>query len=83
MGELSSKTPDQILDVLGRACPYPLFLAKQAVEKLKTGQTLKVICDAPGSAEGSIPKWIEKKGYKFESVKKEDEGIWELYIQKT
>ncbi len=35
MGELSSKTPNQTLDVLGRVCPYPLVLTKKAMEKLR------------------------------------------------
>lgn len=82
MGELSSKTPDQTLDVLGRVCPYPLVLAKKAAEKLSSGQILKVLCDAPASAEDTIPKWAEKQGFNFESVKL-GEGSWELYIQKT
>jgi len=81
MGELSSKTPDQTLDVLGRVCPYPLVLSKKAVEKMSSGQILKVLCDAPASAEDSLPKWAEKQGFKFESVKLAGD-TWELYIQK-
>jgi TusA-related sulfurtransferase len=76
-------TPDQTLDVLGRVCPYPLVLSKKAVEKLSSGQILKVLCDAPASAEDSLPKWAEKNGYKFEAVKLGDEESWELYIQKS
>ena len=82
MGELSSKTPDQVLDVLGRVCPYPLVLSKKAVEKMSSGQILKVLCDAPASAEDSLPKWAEKQGHKFESVKLASQDTWELYIQK-
>ena len=82
MGELSSKTPDQVLDVLGRVCPYPLVLSKKALEKMSSGQLLKVLCDAPASAEDSLPKWAEKQGYKFESVKLPGD-TWELYIQKS
>jgi tRNA 2-thiouridine synthesizing protein A len=82
MGELSSKTPDQVLDVLGRVCPYPLVLSKKAVEKMSSGQILKVLCDAPASAEDSLPKWAEKQGHKFESVKLAGQDNWELYIQK-
>ncbi len=82
MGELSSKTPDQVLDVMGRACPYPLVLAKKSVEKMLSGQVLKILCDAPASAEDSLPKWCEKHGHKFESVKDEAKGSWEIYIQK-
>jgi tRNA 2-thiouridine synthesizing protein A len=81
MGELSSKTPDKVLDVLGRVCPYPLVLSKKEIEKLGAGQILKVLCDAPASAEDSIPRWAEKQGYKFESVKSGEEN-WELFLQK-
>jgi tRNA 2-thiouridine synthesizing protein A len=76
-------TPEQTLDVLGRVCPYPLVLSKKAVEKLQSGQVLKILCDAPASAEDSIPRWAEKQGHKFEAVKLEDKDMWELYIQKS
>jgi len=81
MGELSSQTPAETLDTLGRVCPYPLVLTKKAVEKLQPGQILKVLCDAPASAEDTIPRWAEKQGYQFESVKLADK--WELYIKKA
>lgn len=83
MGELSSATPFETLDVLGRVCPYPLVLAKKAIEKLSSGQILKILCDAPASAEDTLPRWAAKQGYKFESVKLEDKGYWEVFIQKT
>lgn len=83
MGELSGKTPAKTLDVLGRVCPYPLVLSKKAVEKMGSGEVLKILCDAPASAEDSIPRWAEKQGYKFEAVKLEDKGLWELYIEKN
>ena len=82
MGDLSSGTPVQTLDTLGRVCPYPLVLTKKAMEKLKGGETLKVLCDAPASAEDTIPRWAEKQGFGFESKKLEDKGYWELFIQK-
>ena len=81
MGELSDRTPDKELDVLGRVCPYPLVLTKKSVEKLESGQVLKVLCDAPASAEDSLPKWAEKGGHKFESVKVGEQ--WEIYIEKA
>jgi tRNA 2-thiouridine synthesizing protein A len=83
MGELSSMTPTETLDVLGRVCPYPLVLTKKAVEKMPSGGLLKILCDAPASAEDSLPRFAEKQGYKFESVKLDDKGYWELYIQKS
>jgi tRNA 2-thiouridine synthesizing protein A len=41
-----------------------------------------VLCDAPASAEDTIPKYCEKNNLEFESVKLEDKGYWELYIKK-
>ncbi len=82
MGELSSMSPTETLDVLGRVCPYPLVLTKKTIEKMGSGALLKVLCDAPASAEDSIPRYCEKQGFKFESIKLEDKGYWELYIQK-
>ena len=80
---IKTATPDQTLDTLGRVCPYPLLLTKKAVEKLASGQTLKVLCDAPASAEDSIPRFCEKNSLTFEAVKLEDKGMWELYIKKA
>jgi TusA-related sulfurtransferase len=42
-----------------------------------------VLCDSQSTAEEVIPRYCEKHGYLFEAVKIEDEGQWELYIQKT
>ncbi len=78
---LKDENPTQTLDTLGRVCPYPLLLTKKALEKLGSGQLLKVLCDAPASAEDSIPRYAEKQGYGFDSVKLADK--WELYIKKS
>ncbi len=83
MADLKSQTPAETLDVLGRVCPYPLVLTKKAIEKLSSGAILKILCDAPASAEDSIPRFAEKQGYEFESVKVEDKGYWELYLKKS
>ena len=82
MSDLKSETPDETLDTLGRVCPYPLLLTKKKVEKMDSGKLLKVLCDAPASAEDTIPRFAEKEGLAFESVKVEDKGYWELYIKK-
>ncbi len=83
MADLRSQEPTEVLDVLSRVCPYPLVLTKKKIQKMESGSLLKVLCDAPASAEDSIPKWVEKSGYEFDSVKVEDKGHWELYIKKS
>ncbi len=80
MADLKSQTPTQVLDVLGRVCPYPLVLTKKALEKMPSGGILKILCDAPASAEDSVPRFAESKGYPIEVVKLAES--WELYIQK-
>ena len=82
MSEINKDNPAQTLDVMGRVCPYPLVLAKKGVEKLETGQVLKVLCDAPASAEDSLPRWAEKAGHKFEAVKLDDKEQWDIFIEK-
>ncbi|GBD96730.1 MAG TPA: sulfurtransferase TusA family protein [Nitrospirae bacterium] len=83
MADLKSQEPTQVLDVLGRVCPYPLVLTKKTMEKAPGGTLLKVLCDAPASAEDTIPKYAEKQGFEFDSVKVEDKGYWELYLKKA
>ncbi|HXW68656.1 MAG TPA: sulfurtransferase TusA family protein [Dissulfurispiraceae bacterium] len=82
MADLKTQTPTETLDVLGRVCPYPLVLTKKQLEKMSSGGLLKILCDAPASAEDSLPRYAEKQGYGIEVVKLEDKGYWEIYIQK-
>ncbi len=83
MPDLKSQPVAETVDVLGRVCPYPLVLTKKALEKLSSGQILKVLTDAPASAEESIPKYAEKNKFELESVKLEDKEYWEIYIKKS
>ncbi|MBF0472145.1 MAG: sulfurtransferase TusA family protein [Nitrospirae bacterium] len=80
MGDLKCETPTEVLDVLGRVCPYPLVLTKKQLSKMGEGTLLKVLCDAPASAEDSIPKFAEKNKFGFDSIKVGEH--WELYIKK-
>ena len=82
MSDLNSKLPTETLDVLGRACPYPIVLIKKEMEKLPIGATLKILCDSQITVEEVIPHFCEKKEYVYKSVRLEDEGHWEVYIEK-
>lgn len=83
MNDLKSKTPTETLDVLGRACPYPIVLIKKEMEKPQGGAILKILCDSSTTVEEVIPRYCEKHGYQYEVIKLEDKGYWEFYIQKT
>ncbi len=75
---LKDMKPTKELNVLGQVCPYPLLMVQKETKSMKSGELLKVYCDAAASATGTIPEFCKKKGYELESVKT-DKG-WELYI---
>ncbi len=83
MADLRSQNPKETLDVVGRVCPYPLVMTKKILEKMASGEILKILCDVPEFAEETIPRFVEKHGYELETIKLEDKGYWELYIKKT
>lgn len=82
MADLKSIPPIETLDVLGRACPYPIVLIKKEMEKIPAGAVLKILCDSSATVEEVIPRYCEKHGYQFESVML-NEGSWEFYILKA
>ncbi len=82
MVDLKSGTPAETLDVQGRVCPYPIVSIKKEMEKLPKGAVLKILCDSPETVEDSIPRYCEKHGYRLETVKIEDKGYWEIFIEK-
>lgn len=82
MGDLTARPPDEILDVLGRPCPYPIVLIKSAMEQLSSGAILKVLCDSQITVEEVIPHYCERRGYGCAIIRSEDEGHWEIYIEK-
>jgi len=80
MSALKEQALSSVLDVLGKAIPYPLYLTKKTIGKMEQGQVLKVLCDTPESADDSIPRFAEKMGYPIERVRLEN--MWEIYIRK-
>ncbi len=82
MTDLKTRPPAEILDLLGRSCPYPIVLTKKEMEKLPGGSVLKILCDSDVTVEETIPRYCEKHNYQYEIVRLEDEEYWELYILK-
>ncbi|MEF9426401.1 MAG: sulfurtransferase TusA family protein [Candidatus Mariimomonas ferrooxydans] len=83
MDDLKSLPPTQTIDISGQVCPHTLVSTKKALEKIESGQVLKVICNHQPAAEDTIPRYCEKIGLQFEAVRLEGEDIWELFIKKT
>jgi TusA-related sulfurtransferase len=67
--------------VRGLFCPEPVFRTKIEMERLSTGNTLKVISDDPQSEE-DISRWVHRSGHELVSIDKE-KGDIEFIIKKA
>ncbi|MCE7736313.1 MAG: sulfurtransferase TusA family protein [Candidatus Heimdallarchaeota archaeon] len=62
---------DQELDCSGLSCPMPVLKLSKTIDKLDTGQVLKMIGTDPGSVE-DVPKWCNRT--KNELLDSNEEG---------
>jgi tRNA 2-thiouridine synthesizing protein A len=54
--------PDEVLDCSGLSCPMPILKTKKAIDKLSSGQVLKMIATDPGS-KPDVDAWSKKTGH--------------------
>ena len=54
--------PDEVLDCSGLSCPMPILKTKKAIDKLSSGQVLKMIATDPGS-KPDVEAWSKKTGH--------------------
>lgn len=71
----------ETLDVRGEICPYPLFEAKAAMEKLASGSKLEVLIDYPLALD-NITRWAENAGHTVVSVEKQGASEWRIVLQR-
>lgn len=64
-GESTTKT----IDVRGLFCPEPVFRTKIEMEKLATGDILKILSDDPESEE-DVSRWVKRNGHEILSINK-------------
>jgi tRNA 2-thiouridine synthesizing protein A len=69
------------IDVRGLFCPEPVFRTKIEIEKLASGDVLKVLADDPESEE-DISRWISRTGHQLLSVNKTQNDL-EFTIKKA
>jgi tRNA 2-thiouridine synthesizing protein A len=77
MSDSSTKS----IDVRGLYCPEPVFRTKMEVERLKIGDTLKIVADDPESEE-DISRWVNRSGHQLISLNKNDKDL-EFVIKKA
>ena len=76
-----SMAVDDHLDVCGLSCPLPLLKAKQALNRLESGQVLSVVCTDPGSVR-DFQVFSDQSGHQL-LVSKEDAGNYYYELKKT
>lgn len=64
-------TVDDNLDACGLTCPLPLLKAKQALNKLQSGQVLAVVCTDPGSVR-DFQVFSDQSGHELLSSREAD-----------
>ncbi|MDQ4017814.1 MAG: sulfurtransferase TusA family protein [Thermoproteota archaeon] len=69
------------MDVRGLYCPEPVFRTKMEVERLKIGDTIKIVADDPESEE-DISRWVNRSGHQLISLNKNDKDL-EFIIKKA
>ena len=76
-----SASPTKLIDVRGLYCPEPVFRTKMEIERLKIGDTLKIIADDPESEE-DISRWVNRNGHVMVSLNKDMKDL-EFLIKKA
>ena len=75
-----SENFDVELDCSGLSCPMPILKTKKAVDKLQSGQVLRMIATDPGSIP-DVQAWTSKTGNELLSYE-ENDGTFTFYIKK-
>ncbi len=74
-------TADIELDLSGLTCPLPLLKTKQSLNKMASGQVIRVIATDPGS-ERDFQVFAEQSGNRLLEFAKED-STFVYWIQKN
>jgi len=82
MENLKEILPDRELDLKGDICPITFVKSKLMLEKMESGQMLKVILDYAPSAV-NVPKSLEQDGHRVLQVAEVADEIWEVLVIKT
>jgi len=76
-----SDSPTKSIDVRGLYCPEPVFRTKMEIERLKIGETLKIVADDPESEE-DISRWVNRNGHQLLALNKTEKDL-EFLIKKA
>jgi len=73
-------TPDAVLDVRGEACPYPFIRTKWLVERITSGEVIKVVANDPDALD-NIEAWTKRSGDRILRIENEGDTCI-IYVKK-
>ena len=69
------------LETAGEVCPFPLAQAKIAIEKIPSGDQLRINFDCTQATE-AIPRWAAENGYPVTAFERVGEAGWTITVAK-
>lgn len=74
--------PNKELNLKGDVCPITFVKSKLMLEKMNTGEILKVTLDYAPSAV-NVPKSLEHDGHQVLKVEEVQKELWEVLVKKA
>jgi TusA-related sulfurtransferase len=75
---------DNTLNTCGLLCPLPILKAKEAIEKISSGQVLEILA-TDGGTPADFQSWTKRTGHvllHWEEDKSKSPIVYKFYIQK-
>lgn len=73
---------DRELDLKGEVCPFTFVKSKLMIERMKTGEVLRVILDYRPSVD-NVPKSFQMEGQEVLAVNQIEDNLWEVLVRKV
>ncbi len=74
--------PDHFIDALGEMCPIPIIRAEKKIKQIQVKERVVLKTDHSCSISSVTNHFQLKFGYKC-TVEEEEEGIWQITIEKS
>lgn len=71
----------QTLDTRGTLCPLPIIRARQTMDKMASGEVLKILASDPGS-KADVPGWSRMSGHTLLHSETQD-STFTFWVEKS
>lgn len=80
--ENQALAPLKELNLKGDICPITFVKSKLMLERMNSGEVLKVVLDYAPSAV-NVPRSLEHDGHTVLKVEEVEKELWEVYVKKS